>query len=182
MTPKRKTHLSKFISLILRHEPQAIGLELGPEGWVRVDALLAGMNGKGESISLDELQEIVATSEKKRFAFSDDGLLIRANQGHSVDVEITFEKATPPEILFHGTATRFLESIRAKGLQKQNRQHVHLSADEATAIKVGQRHGTPIVLRVRAERMNNAGFSFYIAPNGVWLTDSIPPEFLEFPS
>lgn len=180
MNDKQKTHLSKFISLILRHSPETIGLKLCEEGWVSVDALLAGMNKRGEKITLEELQEIVATSEKKRFAFSEDGQSIRANQGHSVEVEITFEKREPPEFLYHGTATRFVDSIRKTGLEKRNRQHVHLSADEETAVKVGQRHGKPVILKVRAKAMHAAGVEFYISANGVWLVDAVAPEFLVF--
>lgn len=182
MNDKQKVHLSKFISLILRHSPETIGLKLGEEGWVSVEALLAGMNKRGEKITLEELKEIVATSEKKRFAFSDDGQSIRANQGHSVEVEITFEKREPPEFLYHGTATRFVDSIRKTGLEKRNRQHVHLSADEETAIKVGQRHGKPVILKVRAKDMHAAGTTFYISANNVWLVEKVPTEFLLIPN
>ena len=171
---------SKFLSLVLRHEPQAAGLSLDKAGWVGVAELLAGCARVGVAISQEELREIVGTSDKQRFALSDDGLRIRANQGHSVEVELGYEPAAPPEVLYHGTADRFADSIRAQGLVKGNRHHVHLSERIDTASAVGQRHGKLLLLHVRSGDMHRAGISFYKTPNGVWLTDSVPTEFLVF--
>lgn len=178
---KRSVKISKFLSLVLRHQPEAAGITLDANGWVAVDTLLDGCRKNGFSISLDELREVVATNSKKRFAFSDDGALIRASQGHSIDVDLDYQPAVPPAQLYHGTATRFLESIRAQGLLKQNRHHVHLSVDTQTAIKVGQRHGKPVVLTIKAGEMHAAGLTFFRSANGVWLTDSVAPEHLIFP-
>jgi putative RNA 2'-phosphotransferase len=170
---------SKFLSYVLRHRPDAIGLTLDESGWTSVDALLSKAAAAGTPISRAELAEIVATNEKKRFSLSDDGSRIRAAQGHSVEVALGIEPVTPPDTLYHGTATRFLDSIRAQGLIPGSRQQVHLSGDEATAVAVGQRHGKPVVLRVAAGTMHAEGYAFYRADNGVWLTDRVPPEFLE---
>lgn len=170
---------SKFLSLVLRHDPCAAGLTLDPNGWADIDALIGGASRKGINLNRDILKEIVDTNEKKRFCLSEDGSRIRANQGHSISVDVELEKREPPEFLYHGTTIRFLESIQKEGLKKMNRQHVHLSADEATAIKVGSRHGKPIVLKVRTRDMNNDGFDFYLSENGVWLTDEVPFCFIE---
>jgi len=132
------TSLSKFLSLVLRHEPQRIGLTLDDAGWVSVNDLLRACATHGKPISLADLQRVVATNDKKRFAFDPTATQIRANQGHSVAVELGYEGSTPPDRLFHGTATRFLDSIRVQGLTKQARHHVHLSADAATATSVGR--------------------------------------------
>ncbi|HEX8550729.1 MAG TPA: RNA 2'-phosphotransferase [Abditibacteriaceae bacterium] len=177
----RLVSASKFLSLILRHQPQIIGLSLDAHGWADVEDLLARANANGKRLSRAIIEEVVAKNEKKRFALSDDGQRIRANQGHSVQVDVELEAVTPPEILYHGTATRFLASIQAQGLMRGNRLHVHLSADEATAINVGKRHGKPVVLRVRAGAMHKLGRAFYLSANGVWLCAEVPPEFLEFP-
>ncbi|HBL29274.1 MAG TPA: RNA 2'-phosphotransferase [Acidobacteria bacterium] len=173
--------LSKFLSLVLRHEPQRIGLSLDPQGWVAVDELLAAAAQAGTPLTREELERVVVTNDKKRFAFSPDGSRIRASQGHSVEVELGLPPTVPPERLFHGTATRFVDSIRAEGLRAQSRQHVHLSPDEETAVKVGQRHGKPVVLAVRAAAMHGARHAFYLSDNGVWLTAAVPPGYLEFP-
>lgn len=178
---QRLVRLSKFMSLVLRHDPGAIGITLDPQGWVEVDDLLAAAGRAGTALDRETLLRIVAESDKQRFALSEDGRRIRANQGHSVEVDLALAPLDPPALLYHGTATRFLEGIRRDGLLKQSRQHVHLSADEATAVKVGQRHGRPAVLRVRAGDMAAAGHQFFRSDNGVWLTDHVPPEFLEFP-
>jgi putative RNA 2'-phosphotransferase len=172
------TRESKFLSYVLRHEPGSIGLTLGENGWVAVDELLAKAAAAGRPIDRATLEEIVATSDKKRFTLSDDGSRIRAAQGHSVTVELGVEPVAPPETLYHGTATRFLGSIRVEGLKPGSRQQVHLSSDAATATAVGQRHGKPVVLRVAAGEMHRRGFAFYRADNGVWLTDRVPPKFL----
>lgn len=170
---------SKFLSYVLRHRPDAIGLDLDESGWTSVDELLAKAASTGTPMSRAELGEIVATNEKKRFTLSEDGTRIRAAQGHSVEVALGIEPVVPPEVLYHGTATRFLDSIRAQGLIPGSRRQVHLSGDEATAIAVGQRHGKPVVLRVAAGTMHAQGYAFYRADNGVWLTDRVPPDFLD---
>ena len=169
---------SKFLSYVLRHAPGSIGITLGEGGWVEVSELLAKAAAAGRRIDREALEEIVATSDKKRFTLSADGARIRAAQGHSVEVALGLEPAVPPETLFHGTATRFLVSIRTEGLKAGSRQQVHLSADEATARAVGARHGKPAILRVAAGDMHRAGHAFTRADNGVWLTDAVPPQFL----
>ncbi|WP_400083105.1 RNA 2'-phosphotransferase [Yoonia sp. R78084] len=161
---------SKFLSYILRHKPDAIGLTLDPEGWANIEELIAKAD---ISLDRDTLRKVVATSDKKRFAISADGLSIRANQGHSIAVNLGLEPAEPPELLYHGTATRFLESIKVQGLLPQNRQYVHLSADHDTAVSVGQRHGKPVVLTIPALQMHHQGHQFFQAKNGVWLTERV---------
>ncbi len=174
-------HISKFLSLVLRHKPEEIGITLDPDGWTDVGELLEAMRRHGRGISRETLDEVVATNDKKRFALSPDGLRIRASQGHSVEVDLGLQPVEPPEVLYHGTVERFLASIRGQGLLKGNRQHVHLSADRATAEKVGLRRGKPVVLVVESGRMHQAGREFFLSANGVWLTDSVPPEYLRFP-
>jgi len=171
--------ISKFISLVLRHDPSAAGLELSADGWAEVDALIAGASAKGIAFDRATLERIVAESDKQRFAFDDTGTRIRANQGHSVAVDLALEPVEPPEILFHGTVERFWDAIREEGLKPGSRQHVHLSPDEATAHKVGQRRGRPFILRVRAGDLHRAGHPFFCSANGVWLTDTVPPTHLE---
>ena len=173
--------LSKFLSLVLRHEPERTGLQLDAAGWVGVDALLAGAARAGVPITRERLKAIVANSDKQRFAFDASGERIRANQGHSVAVELGYASATPPDVLFHGTVAKFIEAIRREGLVKGSRHHVHLSPDEATARKVGQRRGVPVILRVDAGGMQRAGHRFFHSTNGVWLVDHVPPEFIFFP-
>src|SRR4051812_11958796 len=169
---------SKFLSLILRHDPAKVGIVLDAAGWTDVAALLAALAAHGHAITRDELAEIVRTSDKQRFALSPDGTRIRANQGHSVDVELELPEATPPATLYHGTVAEFLDAIRDKGLIKGSRHHVHMSADIETAKKVGGRRGKPVVLVVRAEAMAAAGHVFFLSANGVWLTDHVPPAFI----
>jgi putative RNA 2'-phosphotransferase len=178
---KQRTRTSKFLSLVLRHEPEKFGLSLDAAGWVDVNALLASCGRHGHSLSRAELEEVVATNEKKRFAFSEDGRRIRANQGHSVEVSLGYEPQTPPDRLFHGTVSRFLASIHANGLNKGERHHVHLSSDERTAQMVGQRRGKAVVLIVNSAAMAARGHPFFLSANGVWLTDHVPAEFIEFP-
>ncbi|MGL6074680.1 MAG: RNA 2'-phosphotransferase [Fimbriiglobus sp.] len=173
--------LSKFLSLVLRHEPEAIGLTLDEAGWASVEELIRLANSKGTRLTGELLRQIVAESDKQRFAFSEDGLKIRANQGHSVEVNLDLPPVLPPEFLYHGTATRFVESIRATGLNSGSRQHVHLSADVPTATTVGQRHGKPAVLTIRAQAMHQAQHLFWLSKNGVWLVNDVPPEFIDFP-
>lgn len=169
---------SKFLSYVLRHAPESIGLALDANGWASVDELLVKAAAAGRSLNHATLEEIVATSDKKRFTLSEDGSRIRAAQGHSVEVALGLEPTAPPETLYHGTATRFLDAIRAEGLKPGSRQQVHLSADAATAAAVGSRHGKPAVLRVAAGAMHAQGYAFFRADNGVWLTDQVPPHFL----
>ncbi len=170
--------LSKFLSLVLRHEPGRIGLQLDSAGWVSVDTLLAACAKHGVSLTRERLAAIVANSDKQRFAFDEARARIRANQGHSVPVELGYAPTTPPDVLYHGTIAKFIDSIRALGLLKGERHHVHLSKDTETARKVGARRGQPVLLRVDAEKMHAAGFPFFLSANGVWLTDWVPAAFL----
>lgn len=170
--------LSKFLSYILRHKPASIGLALDSQGWAVIDELIDKGNASGTRFSRVDLLKLVDGSDKKRFFVSDDGQHIRAAQGHSVIVALGLMPQEPPYILFHGTATRFVSSIFAGGLKPKSRQQVHLSVDETAARHVGQRHGKPVVLKIEALRMHAKGFKFYLADNGVWLTDHVPPGFL----
>lgn len=174
--------VSKFLSLVLRHKPETIGLHLDKHGWADIDELIRLANGHGRKLDRQTITDIVASSDKQRFALDDSKTRIRANQGHSIDVGLELEARQPPDVLFHGTATRFIDAIRAQGLRKGKRQHVHLSEQEATAVRVGQRHGQPIVLTVQAGAMWRAGHCFYQSRNGVWLTDSVPVAFLNIPA
>ncbi|HSD83987.1 MAG TPA: RNA 2'-phosphotransferase [Anaerolineae bacterium] len=174
--------ISKFLSLVLRHQPAKIGLELDAQGWADVDELLRKANQHGVAVTRDLLQQVVAQDDKQRFAFNADGTRLRASQGHSIKIDLGLEPIVPPARLYHGTATRFIESIRRKGLLRSRRDYVHLSADEATARKVGARHGEPIVLGIQAREMHAAGLCFYRSANGVWLTDHVPVEYLDFPA
>jgi putative RNA 2'-phosphotransferase len=178
MDPKR---ISKFLSLVLRHEPGKIGIILDAQGWTDCDELIAAAARHGLRFDRATLLEIVRTNDKQRFALSDDGTRIRANQGHSVAVDLALVPEPPPETLFHGTVEKFLASIRLEGLRKGERHHVHLSPDLVTATKVGQRRGKPVILRIRAAEMAKAGHEFFLSENGVWLTDTVPPEFIDFP-
>jgi putative RNA 2'-phosphotransferase len=182
MTDKEKTQTSKFLSLILRHEPERVGLQLGEAGWVRIDDLLNAVNQHGTPLTREQLNHIVATSDKKRFALSDDREQIRASQGHSVEIDLQYPPQQPPEILYHGTATRFLDAIRENGLQKMARHDVHLSAETKVTVQVGSRHGKPVLLKIRAGEMHRAGFVFRCSANNVWLVDQVPPQFIEFPN
>lgn len=181
MADMDSVRISKFLSLVLRHAPEKAGLRLDGAGWVAVDDLLAGCARAGAPITRAQLEEVVRSSDKQRFAFSPDGVRIRANQGHSVEVRLDYAAQTPPEVLYHGTATRFVGAIREQGLVKGARHHVHLSADEETARKVGQRHGKPVVLQVRSGEMSREGREFLLSANGVWLTESVPAAWLIFP-
>jgi putative RNA 2'-phosphotransferase len=181
MDPKTLTRLSKFLSFVLRHEPGAVGVVLDRHGWVEIDVLVEKCRARGEPFSREIVETIVATSPKRRFAISDDHRRIRANQGHSTEVDLGYDPAQPPEHLFHGTVAANLSSIRAGGLKRMERHHVHLSPDVATAENVGMRRGRPVVLRVAAARMHGEGHLFYRSANGVWLTDGVPPQYIEFP-
>lgn len=171
---------SKFLSLILRHEPNKIGLTLNEAGWASVSELLTQLATHGRGMSMKELEHVVTVDDKQRFSFNTDKTRIRANQGHSLQtLDLGLQAVEPPEILYHGTAERFLASILQRGLEKRSRQHVHLSADTETAHKVGIRHGKPIILKVAARQMQRDGLIFYHSANGVWLTDHVPTAYVE---
>lgn len=176
---KNEINISKFLSLVLRHQPETIAITLDQNGWANVNDLIEKANNYGIKFDRETLNHIVATNPKKRFAFNDTLDKIRASQGHSVEIELGYTNQKPPEILFHGTAEKFVQSILDTGLEKGNRQQVHLSADFETAIKVGQRHGKPFVFKVLAEKMYNDNFEFFISDNGVWLTDNVPTKYLK---
>jgi putative RNA 2'-phosphotransferase len=178
MDDKRLVKISKYLSKHLRHQPERLGLTLEPGGWVAVEQLLAACAQQQFPISREELDEVVARNNKQRFAFDPTGRLIRANQGHSIAVDLQLEPALPPERLYHGTGHRAVEAIRRAGLRKMSRHHVHLSPDVATARMVGTRHGRPVIFVVDAAAMQRAGFTFYCSANGVWLVESVPPEYL----
>lgn len=175
---KNTIETSKFLSYVLRHQPESIGLELDSEGWARISSLIECAAAHGKALNLELIQIVVSSSDKKRFAISEDGFRVRAVQGHSTEkVNITFEEKAPPDFLYHGTATRFMDAIRAEGLRPGSRQYVHLSMDESTAISVGQRHGKPVVLKVRSADMHERGYFFFLAENGVWLTEAVPVQY-----
>ena len=181
MEPARALHLSRLLSLVLRHRPQTLGLVLDEAGYVEVERLLAASRQHGEALTRAELEEVVRTNDKQRFAFSSDGTRVRASQGHSVPVALAYEAVTPPALLYHGTVRRFLRAIAAEGLRAGERQFVHLSGEVATAEAVGARRGQPVVLTVRAGEMAAAGLPFYRSDNGVWLARAVPPRFITFP-
>ncbi|WP_082814514.1 RNA 2'-phosphotransferase [Collimonas fungivorans] len=172
---------SKFLSLVLRHKPEQIGLILDSEGWASVDELVKLSNANGQSFDRQTIEAIVAESDKQRFALSRDGLRIRANQGHSVNVSLGLEPIVPPDTLYHGTASRFLPSIELSGLHSAQRLKVHLSSDASVAEHVGARHGKPIVLIIDAQAMSADGHLFYLSQNGVWLTDAVPVNYIRGP-
>jgi len=177
--------MSRFLSLVLRHKPDTIGIKLDSQGWVDVNEFIDKVNAyqkpKGyELLTKALLDEIVETNDKKRFAYSDNGWSIRASQGHSVNVDLKLEAKTPPEFLYHGTAEKFVDLIKKSGLMRMNRNHVHLSPTKDTAIKVGSRHGKPRVLKVKSSEMNKDGFDFFLSANGVWLVDSVPSKYIDF--
>ena len=178
MNDKRMVRVSKFLSKHLRHEPETLGLTLQAGGWVGVEELLAACRKAGVELTRAELDEVVRRSDKQRFAFDDGGSRIRANQGHSVEVDLQLQPSEPPAVLYHGTGAQFVEAILADGLKKMSRHHVHLSEEVPTAIKVGSRHGTPVVLAIDAAAMRQAGVLFYRSANGVWLVDAVPPPYL----
>lgn len=172
------TETSKYISLILRHKPEVIGITLDEHGWANVEDLIAGV-GKTHPISRELLEEIVRTDSKQRYSFNEDATLIRANQGHSIPVDVELPAMEPPEILWHGTGEKYMESIDEKGLLPKSRLYVHLSADEDTARTVGKRHGKLVLYKVLSGKMARAGYSFYRSVNGVWLAKTVPVEYLE---
>jgi len=174
MNTQVQTRISKKLSLLLRHQPELYGLHLDEQGWCSIEELLAAFAKKGQDLSLDLLLDVVAESDKKRFSFSPDGLFIRANQGHSVEVDLGYAPQQPPAVLYHGTADRFLPSILNVGILKGKRHHVHLSLDVETATKVGERHGRVVILQIDAAAMHADGHTFYCSDNGVWLVDEVP--------
>lgn len=176
---KELTKISKVLSLVLRHQPELIGIELDQQGWVDVAVLIQQMNVNNIAIDRLLLDEVVENNSKKRFAFNERKDQIRASQGHSIAVELGYIAQVPPELLFHGTAEKSVESILNAGLEKRERQHVHLSQDQQTAIQVGGRHGKPVVFTVQAAMMYQAGYSFYLSDNHVWLTAHVPVQFLK---
>jgi putative RNA 2'-phosphotransferase len=178
MDPKRLVKISKYLSKHLRHEPERLGLTLAPGGWVRVEDLLAACARHHFPITREQLEEVVGGNDKQRFSFDPTGTLIRANQGHSTSVDLQLEPAVPPDVLYHGTGAQHVEAIRSDGLKRMARHHVHLSIDVPTATKVGARHGKPVVFEVDAATMHRAGLVFYVSANGVWLTDTVPAEYL----
>jgi putative RNA 2'-phosphotransferase len=180
MDQKKNDALSKFMSYILRHHPQDIKLDLDKEGWVDVSRLVENAKKYGDrDFTVEEVFHVVQTNAKKRFALSEDKTRIRANQGHSVEVHLDLPAVMPPEFLYHGTAERFLDAILKEGLKPMQRHDVHLSFDTKTALSVGQRHGTPAILRVKALEMFEKGYVFKCTVNNVWLTQHVPVEFLE---
>lgn len=173
--------LSRFLSLVLRHDPGSLGIALDGQGWADVDLLIGLAQAAGRPLDRDRLLRIVAENDKQRFALSADGTRIRANQGHSVDIDLGLAPTAPPERLFHGTAQSSVASIRANGLQKGRRRHVHLSPDVATATKAGARRARPVVLEIASSRLHCDGHRFYRSANGVWLTDHVPAAYIRFP-
>ncbi|MEQ9371542.1 MAG: RNA 2'-phosphotransferase [Coleofasciculus chthonoplastes F3-SA18-01] len=179
MNSTRLVKISKYLSKHLRHQPERIGLTLEPGGWVNVNQLLSACKQYSFPLTLNELKEVVANNDKQRFSFDATETRIRANQGHSVAIDLQLEPTLPPEVLYHGTGHRTVEAIRHQGLCKMSRHHVHLSPDIATAKKVGQRHGCPVVLAVDAKAMSEKGHTFYCSENGVWLVNFVPPKYLQ---
>ncbi len=174
---KEVKRISKFLSLVLRHKPQTIHLNLDNQGWTSTRELLEKYNKHRGKLDIETLEYVVANNNKKRFAFNADKTKIRASQGHSIKIELAYNPVEPPEYLYHGTATKYINIIRKEGLKKQNRHHVHLSADLDTATNVGSRHGVPVILRVKAKEMHEDGMEFYCSENSVWLTDHVPTNY-----
>ena len=180
MNDKEIKNTSKFLSLILRHQPETIGLSLDENGWADTETLLLQLTAHGHPVSKELLETVVSTNDKKRFAFNEDHTRIRASQGHSVQVELNLQQKQPPEWLYHGTIADFVENIQKEGILKMSRQHVHLSQDQHTARAVGGRRGKPVILSINAGQMQEAGFIFYLSENGVWLTDHVPAAYITF--
>jgi putative RNA 2'-phosphotransferase len=177
--PQRYVRISKYLSKHLRHQPERLGLELLPGGWIEVDKLLAAASAHGFEISLADLQQVVATNDKQRFAFNESSDLIRANQGHSIEIDLQLLVQTPPDTLYHGTHVKALTAILESGLQKMSRHHVHLTTDLTMAFKVGGRRGESVIFAVDALSMTADGYSFYCTENSVWLVDAVPPQYLK---
>ncbi|MDU1891779.1 MAG: RNA 2'-phosphotransferase [Dysgonomonas sp.] len=178
MNEQHKKRIGKFLSLVLRHEPQKIGIELDENGWADVSELIVKCARKNIRFNMKELEEIVVTNDKKRYSFNEDKTKIRANQGHSINIDLGLTPVEPPEFLFHGTAERSYASIMEDGIKRVSRQHVHLSKDKETAHKVGSRHGRPIILTILSGQMYRDGFEFFVSENGVWLTDYVEAKYI----
>lgn len=178
MNAARLKKVSKSLSYVLRHRPDSIDIVLDDAGWIAVDELLRAFARSGRSYSRELIERVVAENDKRRFEFSDDGAMIRARQGHSVEIELGYAPAVPPDVLYHGTATRNLDSIFASGLLKGNRHHVHLSTNKETMLAVAMRHGKPVLLAVDARSMHGEGRQFFVTGNDVWLTEHVPPQHL----
>lgn len=172
------TDISRYMSLILRHNPGVIGIKLDEHGWADVEELIKGIS-KEHNFNMEILEEIVKTDNKQRYSFNEDKTLIRANQGHSIPVDVELEEAVPPQFLWHGTAEKYTASIEAKGLIPKSRLYVHLSKDREAAIDVGKRHGKPVIYKVLSGKMNADGYKFRLSKNGVWLADKVPVKYLE---
>ncbi|HVU58081.1 MAG TPA: RNA 2'-phosphotransferase [Puia sp.] len=180
MNEKERTKISRFLSLVLRHKPQEIGLQLDSQGWADISELIEKATTAGRTFTAHDLEEIVTTNDKQRFAYNEDKTKIRASQGHSIEVELQLDAAIPPEQLYHGTVEKFLQTIQSQGLRKMNRHHVHMSKDRTTAAKVGERRGEAIILVIKSGDMNRDGFVFFQSANGVWLTDHVPVKYIIF--
>ena len=178
MNQQELNKVSKSLSYILRHRPDSVGLELHEGGWLDINALLEAMDRSGLQVSRDVLERVVAKNDKQRFEFSDDRVHIRARQGHSAEVELGYMPSVPPDVLYHGTATKYLDSIIEQGLLKCKRHHVHMSTNKETMLQVGMRHGKPVLLLIDAKRMTADGHLFFVTGNHVWLTDLVPAEYL----
>ncbi len=175
----RQVKISKYLSKHLRHQPKDLGLLLEPGGWVLLDDLMLALERRNFFVTREEIFEVIAKSDKQRFSLNEDQTKIRANQGHTVAVDLQLESLPPPEILYHGTGEKSAASILERGLQKMQRHHVHLSADTETAIRVGRRHGRPVIFEIAAEKMAQSGFDFFCSTNGVWLVEMVPPTYLQ---
>lgn len=173
-------HISKFLSLVLRHNPEKAGIVLDSNGWVSVYELIEKCNTRKIAINFELLKTLVLTNDKQRFTFNDDQTKIRANQGHSVTIDLELDPQQPPNLLYHGTVEKYVNLIRKEGLKKMQRMHVHLSKDLDTAVKVGSRRGKPVILKIQAGKMHTDGFAFYLSQNGVWLCDEVPVKYIEF--
>jgi len=179
MSSKDLTHVSKFLSYVLRHHPESIGLDISDSGWVETEKLIQKANQTDIDLNFPRLTNIVRNSSKKRFAFNHDKSKIRANYGHSIDVDLDLVSQSPPEKLFHGTADRFLDSIKKQGLTPQNRNFVHLSINKTAAQKIGQRHGDPVILEINSYHMDRKGWRFYTSGKDIWLVKKVQPKFIE---
>ena len=175
---KEEVKISKFVSLVLRHKPENIGLTLSKDGWANVYELIEKIKATGRNIDKDILEKVVLYNDKKRFSFNENHTLIRANQGHSINVDLGFEEKEPPEILFHGTSIDYIDSIKQEGINKMNRLHVHLSLTEDIAKKVGERHGKPAIIKINSKQMYEDGIKFYLSENKVWLCDYVDPKYI----
>ncbi len=178
MNEQQKKKTSKFLSYVLRHQPELIDLNLDENGWANVEELITKSKNDSQGFTFEELDEIVQTNSKKRFAFNEDKTKIRASQGHSIDINLALIGQQPPEFLYHGTSQNNVGSILEKGIEKRSRQHVHLSIDKETATSVGMRHGKPIILTISTGKMFKDGIDFYLSENEVWLTDFVHPEYI----